>query len=139
MADLHIVRKHALGLQVARRIALNWAEQVENDLGMRCTYEEGRSADRVSFSRFGVQGHLEVTKDRFELDAKLGFLIGAFKGRIEADITAMLSRLVPEPQAAAGKSATEKSATGKAQAAKAPAARQSAARKAAARKAAAKQ
>lgn len=138
VADLHIVRKHALGLKVARRIAFNWAEQVENDLGMRCTYEEGRSADRVSFSRSGVQGHLEVTRDRFELDAKLGFLIGAFKGRIEAEITEMLSRLVPEPQAAAGKSAaaksvTEKSVTGKAQAAKAPTARQSAARKAAAK------
>lgn len=129
MADLHIVRKHALGLQEARKIAFNWAEQVENDLGMSCTYEEGRSADRVSFSRSGVQGHLEVTKDRFELDAKLGFLIGAFKGRIEAEITDMLDRLVPEAPAAAGKTASGKSATGKT-----PAAKPSAARKVAPKK-----
>lgn len=129
MADLHIVRKHALGLQEARRIAFNWAEQVETDLGMSCTYEEGRSADRVSFSRSGVQGHLEVTKDRFELDAKLGFLIGAFKGRIEAEITEMLNRLIPEPPAAAAKSPTAKSASGKTAVAKSPAARKAATKK----------
>ena len=99
MADLHIVRKHALGLKEARKIAFNWAEQVENDLGMSCTYEEGRSADKVCFSRSGVQGELQVTKDRFELDAKLGFLVGAFKGRIEAEITEMLNQLLPEPPA----------------------------------------
>ena len=86
MADLHIVRKHSLGLKEARKIAFNWAEQVESDLGMECTYEEGRSADKVCFSRSGVKGELQVTKDRFELDAKLGFLIGAFKDRIEAEI-----------------------------------------------------
>lgn len=134
MADLHIVRKHALGLQQARKIAFSWAEQVESDLGMSCTYEEGRSADRVSFSRSGVQGQLEVTKDRFELDAKLGFLIGAFKGRIETEITEMLNRLVPESTAAVGKMAAEKSATGRTVAGKAPAAKPSAARKAAAKK-----
>ncbi len=100
MADLHIVRKHALGLPAARKIAFDWAEQVENDLGMSCTYEEGRTADKVCFSRSGVQGELQVTKDTFELDAKLGFLLGTFKGRIEAEITQMLDKLVPGPAAA---------------------------------------
>ena len=99
MADLHIVRKHALGLPAARKIAFDWAEQVENDLGMSCTYEEGRTSDRVSFTRSGVQGELQVTKDKFELDAKLGFLVGAFKGRIETEITDMLNRLLQEPAA----------------------------------------
>ena len=45
---------------------------------MQCTYEEGRAADLVLFSRSGVQGKLYVTKDRFELDARLGFLLGAY-------------------------------------------------------------
>ena len=101
MADLHIVRAHALGLVEARKIAFNWAEQVENDLGMACTYEEGRSADRVGFTRSGVTGELQVTKDRFELDAKLGLLIGAFKGRIEQEITKMLDNLLPPETALA--------------------------------------
>lgn len=100
MADLHIERKHSLGLTEARKVAFNWAEQVETDLGMQCIYEEGRSADKVSFSRSGVKGELQVTKDKFELDAKLGFLLGAFKERIETEITDMLNRLVPAAGAA---------------------------------------
>ncbi|MEP6970868.1 MAG: polyhydroxyalkanoic acid system family protein [Betaproteobacteria bacterium] len=105
MADLHIERKHTLGLKEARKIAFNWAEQVESDLGMQCTYEEGRSLDRVSFSRSGVKGELQVSKDKFELDAKLGFLIGAFKDRIEAEIGDMLSKLLPSEEAVAPKAA----------------------------------
>ena len=118
MADLHIVRKHTLGLAAARKIAFNWAEQVENELGMSCTYEKGRSADTVCFSQSGVQGELQVTKDSFELDARLGFLVSVFKGRIETQITQMLDQLVPEPAARAA----------------APVARKSTARKAAAKK-----
>jgi hypothetical protein len=67
----------------------------------------------VCFSRSGVQGELQVTKDTFELDAKLGFLVGAFKGRIEAEITEMLNQLLPEPSAAAAKKAAGKPAAAK--------------------------
>lgn len=113
MADLHIERKHTLGLLEARKVAFNWAEQVETDLGMQCVYEEGRSADRVTFTRAGVKGELRVTKDKFALDAKLGFLVGAFKDRIEIEITDMLNRLLPadgaKPKVAAAKKAAKKS------------------------------
>jgi len=95
VVDLHIVRTHKLGLAKARRIAFDWAGQVERDLGMECTYEEGRSADLVRFTRSGVQGELQVTKDKFELDARLGFLLGAFKGRIEAEIVKLLDTMLP--------------------------------------------
>ena len=101
MADLHILRPHTLGLVRARKIAFDWAAQVEKDFDMQCTYEEGRAADLVRFARSGVQGELHVTKDRFELDARLGFLLGAFKGRIEAEIVRMLDTLLaPVPAAA---------------------------------------
>ena len=101
MADLHILRKHALGFAKARKLAFDWAEQVEKEFGMQCTYEEGKAADLVRFTRSGVQGELRVTKDKFELHAKLGFLLGAFKGRIEAEIVKMLDALLPSevPQA----------------------------------------
>ena len=81
----------------ARKIAFEWAEQVEKDFGMECTYEEGRAADLVRFSRSGVHGELHVTKEKFELDAHLGFLLGAFKGRIESEIVGMLDTLLPHP------------------------------------------
>lgn len=111
MADLHILRNHTLGLAKARGIAFDWAEQVERDFGMACIYEEGKTADVVRFSRTGVEGELHVTKDRFELDARLGFLLGAFKGRIEAEIVKLLDTMLPYPvpaKPAAKKTATKK-------------------------------
>ena len=95
MADLHILREHALGFIKAREIALRWSGQVEKEFGMDCTYEKGESLDILRFKRSGVQGELQVTKDAFELDARLGFLLGAFKDRIEAEIVKMLATMAP--------------------------------------------
>jgi putative polyhydroxyalkanoate system protein len=99
MADLHIRREHALGLTAARKIACQWAEQVEQEFDMDCTYEEGKTGDTVRFTRSGVNGTLQVSKDLFALDAKLGFLLGAFKGRIEAEIVKNLDTLL-QPKSA---------------------------------------
>jgi putative polyhydroxyalkanoate system protein len=103
MADLHILRKHTLGLAQARKIAFTWAEQVEDNFGMACTYEEGKTLDEVGFTRSGVSGTLQVTQDTFELRAKLGFLLGAFKDKIEGEIVKNLDALLA-PQVA-GKTA----------------------------------
>jgi putative polyhydroxyalkanoate system protein len=97
MADLHILREHTLGLAEARKIALKWAEHAEEEFGMSCTYAEGAVADEVCFTRSGVSGQLSVTHDRFELSAKLGFLLGAFKGRIESEIVKNLDDLLAPP------------------------------------------
>jgi len=94
MADLHIIREHTLGLSKARKIAFAWAEQVEAEFGMTCTYAEGKTADEVEFTRSGVHGTLGVSKDRFELNAHLGFLLGAFKATIEAEIVKNLDALL---------------------------------------------
>ncbi len=101
MVDLHILREHALGFADARKVAFHWAEQVEKEFGMECTYEEGKSADTVQFKRSGVQGALQVTEDRFELDAKLGFLLGVFKDRIETEIVKMLDGMTSADASAA--------------------------------------
>ncbi len=104
MADIHIEREHALGLAQARKIAFKWAEQVEEQFDMACTYEEGKTEDLVSFSRSGVNGTLVVTKDGFELNAKLGFLLGAFKHKIESEIVKNLDALLAKKTAAKKKS-----------------------------------
>jgi putative polyhydroxyalkanoate system protein len=101
MADLHIVRDHTLGLAKARKIAFKWAEQAENDFDMQCSYAEGKLEDEVEFVRTGVKGRLLVTKDRFDLQAHLGFLLGAFKGSIEAEIVKNLDALLATPSAPA--------------------------------------
>lgn len=103
MAQIHIHREHQLGLAGARKIAWQWAEQAEADFDMACTYEEGDDADEVQFSRSGVSGTLKVSGDHFELDAQLGFLLGAFKDRIEGEIVKNLDELLASQKPAAAK------------------------------------
>lgn len=100
MADLYILRQHTLGLREARVVAFKWAEHAEQEFGMACTYEEGDTVDEVGFTRSGVDGTLRVTSETFELNAKLGFLLGAFKASIESEIVKNLDALLqPKPPA----------------------------------------
>jgi len=94
LADIHITRHHSLGLPEARKLAFRWAEEAEEQLEMECTYEEGQASDRVTFTRSGAHGTLKVTKDRFVLNARLGFLLGVFKHRIEKAIVENLDELL---------------------------------------------
>lgn len=103
MAQIHIHREHQLGLAGARKVAWQWAEQAEADFDMACTYEEGDDGDEVQFSRSGVSGTLKVSGDHFELEAQLGFLLGAFKDRIEGEIVKNLDELLASKKPAAKK------------------------------------
>lgn len=94
MSGIHIVREHSLGLAAARKIAFEWAEQAEQKFAMECTYAQGAQEDELAFTRTGVDGTLLVRKDRFELNAKLGFLLGAFKEKIEGEIVKNLDALL---------------------------------------------
>jgi putative polyhydroxyalkanoate system protein len=92
--DIHIHRDHALGLQKARKLAWAWAEQVEQKFEMECTVAEGATSDTVSFKRTGVSGTLLVAADHFDLNAKLGFLLGAFAKTIEGEIVKNLDAML---------------------------------------------
>jgi putative polyhydroxyalkanoate system protein len=94
MADIHIHRAHQLGLAKARKTAWQWAEAVEEKFGMECTVIEGENSDVVEFKRAGVDGQLLVAADSFDLTARLGLLIGAFRGRIESEIEENLDSLL---------------------------------------------
>ena len=94
MADIRIQRSHQLGLPKARKIAWQWAEDVEKRFEMECTVIEGKTGDTVEFRRPGVNGRLLVAADHFDLEASLGFLLGAFSRRIEAEIEQNLDALL---------------------------------------------
>ena len=94
MPDIAIHREHQLGLKKAREIAWQWAEKVEAEFNMECTVEEGDDEDLVHFERSGVNGTLRVTADAFDLNAKLGFLLGAFQRTIEGEILKNLDELL---------------------------------------------
>jgi len=113
MADIHIHRDHQLGLPKARKVALQWAEQVEAEFDMDCTILEGETSDTVEFTRSGVKGTLIVAADHFQLDARLGFLLGAFSRKIEQEIEKNLDALLAKSAAAAGRKPAAKKAASK--------------------------
>ncbi|MFY7866258.1 polyhydroxyalkanoic acid system family protein [Roseateles sp.] len=112
MAEIRIHRDHELGLKRAREIAWAWAEQVEAKFDMACTVIEGKTSDTVEFTRSGVKGELIVAAKHFELSAKLGLLLGAFKssieGEIQKELDALLSAEAAKPAKAASKAAGKK-------------------------------
>ena len=110
MPDINIHRDHALGLAKARKIAWAWAEEVEAKFDMECTVIEGQTSDTVEFTRSGVNGTLIVAADHFDLNAKLGFLLGAFSKTIESEIEKNLDALLAKSVAAAKPPAAARSA-----------------------------
>ena len=100
MPDIRIHRSHALGLAKARKVAWQWAEEVEKKFDMECSVLEGETSDTVEFTRSGVSGRLIVAADHFDLNAKLGFLLGAFSRTIEAEIEKELDALLAKSGAA---------------------------------------
>lgn len=108
MPDIHIHREHHLGFQEARKVAFSWAEKAEEKFDMECTYEEGDKEDLLTFTRTGVKGTLLVDAHQFEMKAQLGFLLGAFKDRIEAEIADQLDALINAPHPGTKKPAAAK-------------------------------
>ncbi len=94
MAQILIERTHPLGLEQARRIAAQWVREAEEKFELRCSYQAGEESDSVSFSRTGLSGTLDVSGQHFRMQAQLGFLLSAFKDRIEAEIQKNLDALI---------------------------------------------
>jgi putative polyhydroxyalkanoate system protein len=115
MPDIRIHRAHRLGLSRAREVAWQWAEEVEKKFDMECTVIEGETGDTVEFTRPGVKGQLVVAGNHFDLQATLGFLLGAFSKTIEAEIERNLDELLTaEKRKPAAKKAPAKKAAAKA-------------------------
>ena len=112
MPDIRIHRTHRLGLARAREVAWQWAEEVEKKFDMECTVIEGQTGDTVEFTRPGVKGQLTVAANRFDLEATLGFLLGAFSKTIEAEIERNLDELLASEKrkAAPARKAAKKAA-----------------------------
>lgn len=114
MPDLRIHRDHQLGLPKARKVAWQWAEEAEKKFDMACTLIEGDYSDTVEFTRSGVSGRLIVAADHFDLEARLGFLLGAFAGTIEGEIEKALDALLAQQGAqVAAKAETKGAAAGR--------------------------
>ncbi len=82
MSHIDFSRDHRLGLKKARVAAQRVADEMEREFGITSEWD----GDTLRFSRTGVSGELTVGTSHVELHAKLGFLLAAFRGRIEEQL-----------------------------------------------------
>jgi putative polyhydroxyalkanoate system protein len=83
MADLELQREHTLGLKKAKAAAQKVADEMAESFDMESEWE----GNTLHFSRSGVTGAMIVSKNSVEVNAKLGFLLAAFKPKIEAQMS----------------------------------------------------
>lgn len=96
MAEIHIHRPHTLGPEAARQLARDWQTQAEQDWGLQCMAQTLEDRQQIDFERPGLQGQLRVSGEAFELRLTLGFLLRAYRARIEAELQQRLEdRLGP--------------------------------------------
>ena len=90
MPLIHIDHPHGLVLSEALALAQDWAQAAQRDWAMAVqSAPDPQSTDGAmvwQFRRSGADGCLRVTPDRFVMDLQLGFLLGTFKDRIEAQL-----------------------------------------------------
>jgi putative polyhydroxyalkanoate system protein len=79
MATLSITKAHKLSHAKAKAAA----EKVAADLSERFQLEYAWNGDTIAFERSGLNGELHVGPKEVRLDARLGFLLSAFKPAIE--------------------------------------------------------
>lgn len=104
MTDIDIRRSHDLGLKAARTAADRMAEDLAEKFGL----SGGWTGNTHHFDRPGVTGSLHLTEKELHLTVKLGFLLKAMRGPLEAaivrELDALFARHTPNaaPRKAAG-------------------------------------
>jgi putative polyhydroxyalkanoate system protein len=89
MADIELQKKHKLGMAKAKTAAKKVAADMEKNFDMTSAWE----GNTLVFQRAGVKGNLVVTADNVSLDVTLGFLLKAFKPKIEEQLKANMNKL----------------------------------------------
>lgn len=82
MSDIHAHRKHNMSLEEAKKVAQELAERLEREFQLDSSWQ----GNTLNFNRSGVKGKLEVTEQDVSVDIKLGFMLKAFKGKIQSEI-----------------------------------------------------
>ncbi|MDO9234632.1 MAG: polyhydroxyalkanoic acid system family protein [Aquabacterium sp.] len=94
MSDVKFQQAHNLGLEKARELAKQWAEDSAKQMGLSCKHVEGAEEDTLTFERMGVNGVMTVTGTSFDMNIKLGMMMAAFKPMIESEIQKNLGRII---------------------------------------------
>lgn len=87
MSDIDIRHPNPLGMAQARDALDQIARKLSDQFGVDCRWV----GDALSFERSGVQGRIALDDNDVHVTAKLGFLLSAMKGPIEAEIRRVLA------------------------------------------------
>lgn len=87
MSHIDIRHPNTLGLARARKAV----DQVARKLSEKFDVESEWMDDVLAFRRSGVDGRIALDEHTIHVTAKLGFLLAAMKGPIEAEIRLMLA------------------------------------------------
>ena len=93
MSDISITRRHALGLDGARRAADDVAARLAADYGVRSAW----AGDVLAVRGRGVTGELRVSPDAVIVSARLNTLARAFRGALSREIERELDRAIAAP------------------------------------------
>ncbi|HEY0502265.1 MAG TPA: polyhydroxyalkanoic acid system family protein [Lysobacter sp.] len=86
MSNIDIRHSHSLPPDQARKAVQEVADKLAERFGIVYDW----AGDTLNFNRGGVDGHIQVEPDQLHVTAKLGFLLSAMKGPIEAEIRRVL-------------------------------------------------
>jgi putative polyhydroxyalkanoate system protein len=86
VSTIDIRHSHSMPHAKARMAVEDVAKKLAERFGMTWRWD----ADTLHFSRSGVDGHIVLAPKQLHVAAKLGFLLSAMKGPIEAEIRRVL-------------------------------------------------
>jgi len=87
MASIDIQHPHTMAPAHARQAVQDVADKLVDRFGVECRW----NGDILDFSRSGVEGRIALLPGQLHVTAQLGFLFGAMKGPIEAEIRRVLT------------------------------------------------
>ena len=86
MASIDIQHPHTLAPPRARQAVQEIADKLADRYGAECRWD----GDILDFTRSGIDGRIALLPGQVHVTAQLGFLLGAMKGPIEAEIRRVL-------------------------------------------------
>ncbi len=86
MASIDIQHPHSMNPAHARQAVQEVADKLVERFGVEYQW----NGDILNFARTGVDGRIALLPDQLHVTALLGFLLGAMKGPIEAEIRRVL-------------------------------------------------
>lgn len=89
MADISIIQDHKLTPKKAKAAAQKVADQMAEEFDMVTVWE----GDILTFKRSGVAGTLVLLDKQAQLEITLGFLLKAFSGKIEEQVSKNMKKV----------------------------------------------